>query len=112
MRVSGPFEILSKRSLLRYTGHSRQHALRVMMVMPVMDVQQAHLYFRVDFRHREVNSTPSTSRIFRTLANRNLIIDAPRCLSYSSAVRHPPYKETLRCSPFAASCLPLPSYSL
>jgi hypothetical protein len=39
MRVSGPFEILSKRSLLRHTGHSRQHALRVMMVMSVMEVQ-------------------------------------------------------------------------
>ncbi len=49
MRVSGPFEILSKRSLLRHTGHNRQHALRVMMVMPVMKVQQAHLPFRVTF---------------------------------------------------------------
>jgi hypothetical protein len=49
MRVSGPFEILSKRSLLRYTGHSRQHALRVMMVMPVMELQHAHLSFRVTF---------------------------------------------------------------
>jgi len=47
MRVSGPFEILSKRSLLRHTGHSRQHALRVMMVMPVMVLQHAHLYLRV-----------------------------------------------------------------
>jgi hypothetical protein len=49
MRVSGPFEILSKRSLLRHTGHSRQRALRVMMVVPVMEVLQAHLYFRVAF---------------------------------------------------------------
>jgi hypothetical protein len=47
MRVSGPFEILSKRSLLRHAGHNRQHALRVMMVMPVMEVQHAHLYVRV-----------------------------------------------------------------
>jgi hypothetical protein len=43
MRVGGPFEILSERSLLRHTGHCRQHALCVMMVMPVMEVQQAHL---------------------------------------------------------------------
>jgi hypothetical protein len=55
MRVSGPLEILSKRWLLRYTGHTRQHALRVMMVMPVMKVQQAHLSFRVAFELREVN---------------------------------------------------------
>jgi hypothetical protein len=47
MRVSGPFEILSKRSLLRHTGHSRQRAFRVMMVMSVMEVQRAHLHFRV-----------------------------------------------------------------
>jgi hypothetical protein len=57
MRVSGPFEILSKRSLLRHTGHSRQHAFPVMVVMPMMDVQQLHLYFRLGFAHREVNST-------------------------------------------------------
>ena len=44
MRVSGPFEILSKRLLFRYTGHSRQHAFRVMMVMPVMEPKHAHLY--------------------------------------------------------------------
>ena len=45
MRVSGLFEILSKRSLHRHTGHSRQHALRVMMVMvPVMEPKYAHLY--------------------------------------------------------------------
>jgi hypothetical protein len=57
MRVSGPFEILSKRSLLRHTGHSRQHAIRMMMVVvPVMEVQQAHLYFRVAFELSEVNS--------------------------------------------------------
>ncbi len=49
MRVSGPFEILSKRLLLRHTGHGRQHALRVMVVMPVMEVQHAHLCFRVAF---------------------------------------------------------------
>jgi hypothetical protein len=49
MRVSGPFEILSKRFLLRHTGHSRQHALRAMMVMSVMEVQQTHLHFRVAF---------------------------------------------------------------
>jgi hypothetical protein len=55
MRVSGPLKILSKRSLLRHTGHSRQHALRVMMVMPMMEVQHAHLYFRLAFAHREVN---------------------------------------------------------
>jgi hypothetical protein len=63
MRVSGPFEILSKRLLLRYTGHSRQHALRVMMVMPVMEVQQAHLYFRVAFSHREVKSSAANLTI-------------------------------------------------
>jgi hypothetical protein len=51
MRVSGPFEILSKRLLLRHTGHSRQHALRMMMVtMSVMEVQHAHLCFRVTFK--------------------------------------------------------------
>jgi hypothetical protein len=49
MRVSGPFEILSKRLLLRHTGHSRQHAIRVMMVMSVMKVEQAHLSFRLTF---------------------------------------------------------------
>jgi hypothetical protein len=59
MRVSGPFEILSKRSLLRHTGHSRQHAICMMMVVvPVMEVQQAHLYFRVAFELSEVNSLP------------------------------------------------------
>jgi hypothetical protein len=56
MRVSGPFEILSERSLLRHTGHSRQHAFAVMVVMPMMDVQQLHLHFRLGFAHREVNS--------------------------------------------------------
>jgi hypothetical protein len=55
MRVSGPFEILSKRSLLRHTGHSRQHALRVMMVMAMMEVQPVHLHFRVAFEVVEVN---------------------------------------------------------
>src|SRR6266436_1191772 len=64
VRVSGPFEILSKRLLLRYTGHSRQHAFRVMMVMPVMEVQQAHLYFRVAFKHREVNSSCTPAENF------------------------------------------------
>jgi len=35
-------------SLLRNTGHSRQHALRMMMVMmPVMEVQRTHRRFRV-----------------------------------------------------------------
>jgi hypothetical protein len=64
MRVSGPFEILSKRLLLRYTGHSRQHAPRVVVVvMPVMEVQQAHLYFRVAFKHREVKSSYSQRTI-------------------------------------------------
>jgi len=55
MRVSGPFEILSKRLLLRHTGHSRRHALRVMMGMSVMEVQPAHLHFRVASEHIEVN---------------------------------------------------------
>jgi hypothetical protein len=36
MRVSGPFEILGKRVLLRHTGLSRQRACRVMVVMSVM----------------------------------------------------------------------------
>ncbi len=63
MRVSGPFEILSKRLILRYTGHSRQHALRVMMVMPVMKVQRNHLHFRVAFQHPEVNpSCPAAAK--------------------------------------------------
>jgi hypothetical protein len=43
MRVSGPFEVLSECLLLRHTGHSRQHALSVMMVVPVMEVEHAHL---------------------------------------------------------------------
>lgn len=47
MRVSGPFEILGMRSLLRHTGPSRQHACRMMMVMSVMEVQKTHLAFRV-----------------------------------------------------------------
>jgi hypothetical protein len=55
MRVSGPFEILSEQLLLCHTGHSRQHALRVMMGMSVMEVQLAHDNFRVAFKHREVN---------------------------------------------------------
>jgi len=32
------------RSLLRYTGHSRQHALRMMMVMAVMLQTNAHCF--------------------------------------------------------------------
>jgi hypothetical protein len=55
VRVSGPFEILSEPLLLSHTGHNRRHALRVMMGMPVMDVQLAHDNFRVAFEHREVN---------------------------------------------------------
>jgi DNA uptake protein ComE-like DNA-binding protein len=51
-----------------------------MMVMPVMKVQRAHLYFRVAFELREVNSPK---------ANLNLLVDAPQMLSYSSAVEHP-----------------------
>jgi len=66
MRVSGPFKILSKRLLLRYTGHGRQHALCVMMVMPVMEVQQAHLNFRLAFARGEVNSTRPATGILRT----------------------------------------------
>ncbi len=50
MRVSGPFNVLGKRSLLRHTGHSRQHARRmVMVVMSVMEAQNAHLEFRLAF---------------------------------------------------------------
>ncbi len=58
MRVSGPFRILWYAFLLlRHTGHSRQHALRMMMVMmPVMEVQRTHRIFRVAFRLREVNT--------------------------------------------------------
>lgn len=63
MRVSGPFKVLSKRSLLSHTGHSRQHALRVMMVVPVMEVQHAHLYFRVAFELSEVNSFPVNHKL-------------------------------------------------
>jgi hypothetical protein len=63
MRVSGPFEILSKRSLLRYTGHSRQHALRAMMVMSVMEVQHAHLHFRVASEPQEVNKTQRSAKL-------------------------------------------------
>jgi hypothetical protein len=55
LRVSGPFEILGKRSLLRHTGPSRQHARRVMMVLSVMEVQKTHLEFRVAFELSEVN---------------------------------------------------------
>jgi hypothetical protein len=57
MRVSGPFEILSKRLLLRHSGHSRQHALCVMMRMAMMEVQSAHLPFRVAGSPGEVNLT-------------------------------------------------------
>jgi len=49
MRVSGPFEILGKRLLLRHTGPSRQHARRVMMVMSVMGTQKTHFDLRVAF---------------------------------------------------------------
>jgi len=42
-------------SLLRNTGHSRQHALRMMMVMPVMEVQRTHRRFRVAPGRMEVN---------------------------------------------------------
>lgn len=42
--------------LLRHTGHSRQHALRMMMVMmPVMEVQRTHRIFRVASLQEEVN---------------------------------------------------------
>jgi hypothetical protein len=56
--------------LLRYTGHSRQHALRVMMVMPVMEVQQAHLYFRVAFELPEVNPSCIHRQISRNSQSR------------------------------------------
>jgi hypothetical protein len=56
MRVSGPSKSC-KRLLLRYTGHSRQHAL-CMMVMAVMEVQHAHLHFRVASDLAEVNQQP------------------------------------------------------
>jgi len=49
MRVSGPFEILGKRLLLRHTGSSRRHARRVMMVMSVMEKQKTHLALSVAF---------------------------------------------------------------
>jgi hypothetical protein len=49
MRVSGPFEILGKRLLLRHTGPSRRHARRVMMVMSVMGTQKTHRKLRVAF---------------------------------------------------------------
>jgi hypothetical protein len=49
MRVSGPFEILGKRLLLRHTGPSRQHARRVMMVMSVMGTQKTHFDLKVAF---------------------------------------------------------------
>jgi hypothetical protein len=58
MRVSGPFEILGKRLLLRHTGPSRQHARRVMMVMSVMEAQKTHLESRVAFDLSEVNPKP------------------------------------------------------
>jgi hypothetical protein len=58
MRVSGPFEILGKRLLLRHIGSSRQHARRVMMVMSVMGTQKTHFDLRVAFDLGEVNSNP------------------------------------------------------
>jgi hypothetical protein len=82
MRVSGPFEILSKRSLLRHTGHSRQHALRMMMVMPMMKVKHAHLPFRVTFELSEVNLIWNDQRSLSTKhRSTNLHIDASRTLS-------------------------------
>ena len=77
IRVSGPFEILSKRFLLRYTGHSRQHALRVMMVMPVMEVQQTHLYFRVALQRSEVKLIPSEKRQVHAAVTDNLPLTRP-----------------------------------
>jgi hypothetical protein len=62
MRVSGPFEILSEQLLLCHTGHSRRHALRVMVGMSVMEVQLAHDHFRVAFEHQEVNHRKSRAR--------------------------------------------------
>src|SRR5579871_21600 len=47
--LAGLSEVLSKRSLLRHTGHSRQHALRMMMVMPVMVLHEIHLHFSLTF---------------------------------------------------------------
>lgn len=86
MRVSGPFEILSKRLLLCHTGHSRRHALRVMMGMSVMEVQLAHLSFRVASEQVEVNLLDS--RAFSTGESKARMLDASRLLSYSSAVKH------------------------
>ncbi len=62
MRVSGPFEILSEQLLLCHTGHSRRHALRVMVGMSVMEVQLAHDHFRVAFEHQEVNQRNSKAK--------------------------------------------------
>ena len=43
LRVSGPFRILVCVSLSRRTGHSRQHAMRMVMVVPAMLQRNAHL---------------------------------------------------------------------
>jgi hypothetical protein len=47
MRVSGPVVDPGLRScLLRRTGHSRQHALRMMMVKSAMVQLKAHYFLR------------------------------------------------------------------
>jgi hypothetical protein len=94
MRVSGPFKVLSECLLLRHTGHSRQRALRVMMVMPVMEVLNAHLSFRVALEAEEVNLPHARLQKTSHHRNPNLFIDAQRSLSYSFAVNYPKQKET------------------